>query len=75
MLNKKEIKDIQSLSQKKFRDQLNWFVAEGPKIVAELIELIPEQIEKVYGVQGWLEDNRSLIQKMNVVEVNDAELE
>jgi len=63
------------LSQKKFRDQLNWFVAEGPKIVAELIELIPQQIEKIYGVQGWLEDNRSLIQKMNVVEVNDVELE
>jgi TrmH family RNA methyltransferase len=51
MLSKKEIKDIQSLSHKKFRDELKLFIAEGPKIVGELIELIPQQIEKVYAVK------------------------
>ena len=75
MLSKKEIKDIQSLSHKKFRDELNWFVAEGPKVVGELIELVPQQIEKVFAVKEWMEANQSLIQKVNVVEVNKVELE
>ena len=52
MLSKNEIKDIQSLSQKKFRDELKLFIAEGPKIVEELIELIPYQIEKIYAIEG-----------------------
>jgi len=75
MLSKKETKDIQSLSHKKFRDELNWFVAEGPKIVAELIELIPQQIERVYAVKEWLQLNKPLSKKTNVIQVNDAELE
>lgn len=75
MLSKKEIKDIQSLSHKKFRDELNLFVAEGPKIVGELAELIPQQIEKIYAVKQWMQANQSVVQKINSVEVNDSELE
>jgi RNA methyltransferase, TrmH family len=75
MLSKKEIKDIQSLSHKKFRDELNLFIAEGPKIVTELIELIPKQIEKVYAVKEWIESNQILNKEVNVTEVNDVELE
>jgi TrmH family RNA methyltransferase len=67
MLSKKEVKDIQSLSHKKFRDELNLFVAEGPKIVTEIIELIPEHVEKVYAVEKWIETNHSLIKNINVV--------
>ena len=75
MLSKNEIKDIQSLSHKKFRDELKLYVAEGPKIVSELVELIPMQIEKVYAVEEWIQSNRSMLQKTNVVEVNSIELE
>lgn len=75
MLSKKEIKDIQSLSHKKFRDELNLFVAEGPKIVGELVELIPQQIEKVYAVKSWIEANQSLTQRTDLVEVSNSELE
>ena len=63
MLSKNEIKDIQSLSHKKFRDELKLYVAEGPKIVSELVELIPMQIEKVYAVEEWIQSNRSMLQK------------
>lgn len=59
MLSKKEIKDIQSLSHKKFREELNLFVAEGPKIVGELIELVPHQIDTVYAVNGWLQKKQA----------------
>ena len=37
MLNKLKIKYIQSLSQKKLRDEKGFFVAEGPKIVEEIL--------------------------------------
>ena len=75
MLSKKEIKDIQSLSQKKFRDALNLFVAEGPKVVGELIGLIPKQIEKVFAVKEWIEANQPLSQKISAVEISHVELE
>jgi TrmH family RNA methyltransferase len=75
MLSKKEIKDIQSLSHKKFRDELKLFIAEGPKVVGELIELIPQQIEGVYAVKEWIESNESLSKKAKFVEVNFIELE
>jgi len=75
MLSKMELKDIQSLSQKKFRDELKLFVAEGPKIVEELIELIPHQVEKIYAVKEWIETRRSLVHSIDLKEVSDAELD
>jgi TrmH family RNA methyltransferase len=53
MLSKKELKDIQSLTDKKNRDEAGLFVAEGPKIVSELLLLFPQQIQKIYAVPGW----------------------
>jgi TrmH family RNA methyltransferase len=58
MLSKNEIKYIQSLSHKKFRDSFNVFLAEGPKIVKELVHLIPHQIEKIYATKEWLQENK-----------------
>ena len=37
--------------------------------------MIPEQVEKVYAVEKWIETNHSLIQNINVVEVSVSELE
>ena len=59
MLSKKEIKDIQSLDQKKFRDELGLFVAEGPKIVSELLSLIPRQVERILATESWIKRSRS----------------
>jgi len=53
MLGKKEIKDIQSLGRKKERDATNLFVAEGPKIVAELAALLPRQLQMIYATEDW----------------------
>ena len=47
MISKNEIKDIQSLTQKKVREELKLFVAEGPKIVSELMRILPGNIEKI----------------------------
>lgn len=53
MLSNKVIKDIQSLRDKKHRDPSRRFVAEGPKIVAEMIVAAPERLEAVYATPDW----------------------
>src|SRR5947199_9167667 len=52
MLSKKVLKDIQSLSLKKARDESGLFVAEGPKIVEELLQIAPVQIENIYATES-----------------------
>lgn len=74
MLSKKEVKDIQSLSDKKFRAELKLFVAEGPKIVGELLQLIPDCISRIYAVREWINNNQRL-SLQNLVEVSDTELQ
>src|SRR5437764_1380518 len=74
MLNKKEIKDIQSLSRKKFRDELKLFLAEGPKIVRELSLLIPGQVERIYATDEWIQENRELAESMPLTLINEVEL-
>jgi TrmH family RNA methyltransferase len=74
MLSKKEIKDIQSLAHKKFRAPLKLFIAEGPKIVGELWNLVPEQFVHVYAVSGW-DRPPGLQEGTSFTEVTEQELE
>ncbi|MDQ3278443.1 MAG: RNA methyltransferase [Bacteroidota bacterium] len=53
MLSKKVLKDIQSLGLKKHRDERGLFLAEGPKVVEELMQVAPSHIEKVYALSSW----------------------
>ncbi len=53
MLSKSTIKDIQSLQQKKFRDEQGLFVAEGPKLVDELLKDKNFECEKIFAMPGW----------------------
>lgn len=73
MLNKKEFKDIQSLDQKKARDAQGRFVAEGPKIVKELLQIIPDKIEKIYAVDAWAQQYGHLKKLINVVSENELQ--
>jgi RNA methyltransferase, TrmH family len=57
MLLKSQIKYIQSLGQKKFRDAENVFVAEGPKIVNELINASETPLISLFAVKEWIELN------------------
>lgn len=54
MLSKTQVKYIQSLGQKKFRDQDDVFIAEGPKIISELLNDTSWNIVQVYGVSDWI---------------------
>jgi RNA methyltransferase, TrmH family len=75
MLSKKEIKDIQSLGLKKHRQETKLFIAEGPKTVSELFQLIPSQIQMVYAVESWAKENAALFDPSKLVEISETELE
>ncbi|MBU3713780.1 MAG: RNA methyltransferase [Ferruginibacter sp.] len=62
MLTKSVIKYIQSLQQKKYRDVHHAFVAEGPKVVLDLIASSFSNVKEVYAIESWLEEiNPSLL--------------
>ncbi len=53
MISKQTVKYIQSLQHKKFRDEFNEFVAEGPKLVKELLISDRFECKAVYALSDW----------------------
>ena len=70
MLSRNEVKYIQSLRHKKNRDEDDLFIAEGVKIVDELISA-DFAIKNIYAVKDWIEKNSTA---ENVIEVSEDEL-
>jgi RNA methyltransferase, TrmH family len=62
MLVKSQVKYIQSLGHKKFRDADGVFVAEGPKIVSELLHSDNLQLVECFANESWLQSNSGLAQ-------------
>lgn len=54
MITKSQVKYIQSLGHKKFRDEEGVFVAEGPKIVGELIQAPGMRLRQLYALKEWI---------------------
>ncbi|TCZ73307.1 RNA methyltransferase [Flaviaesturariibacter aridisoli] len=75
MLSKGVLKDIQRLGLKKGRAETGLFLAEGPKVVGELLEAVPQQVEGVYALPQWIEGHRALVEPHQLHEVTGAELE
>jgi TrmH family RNA methyltransferase len=78
MITKLQVKYIQSLGQKKFRDEAGVFVVEGPKIINELLALQPAMLQVLYATRPWLEMHGEMTKSMaagKLVEVTDQELE
>ncbi|MEO8108543.1 MAG: RNA methyltransferase [Ginsengibacter sp.] len=61
MLSKKVAKYIQSLSHKKLRDDLGAFVAEGPKVVSELLSSGKFNCKLICADKEWLEQSQNFI--------------
>jgi TrmH family RNA methyltransferase len=57
MVEKSKVKYIQSLSQKKLRDEEGVFVAEGPKIINELLNEPSTVLVELYATKEWLGKN------------------
>ena len=60
MLTKKIVKYIQSLSHKKFRDEEGAFIAEGPKVVSELLLSKKFSCNLICAEKEWLLENTLL---------------
>jgi TrmH family RNA methyltransferase len=74
MLSKSKLKYIQSLGQKKHRDDERSFIAEGPKLVAELLQDAPELVSGVYALPSWLEGRTGQPVSYEVTPVTEEEL-
>lgn len=70
MLSRNEVKYIQSLRQKKNRDEERLFVAEGVKIVSELLQA-GFDVKKTYALKDWIDQNTNV---KNAILINDDEL-
>jgi TrmH family RNA methyltransferase len=78
MFSKSHTKYIQSLHHKKFRDELGVFIAEGPKLVEELLQSPGMVCKSLFALNAWLEGNEQMVAQKNiesVYEVEDFELE
>lgn len=68
MLSKSQISLIRSLKYKKFRKIYGLFVAEGEKIVNDLLKASGDEnhsfkIKTIYATSGWLSNNKNLQKK------------
>ena len=75
MLVKQKLKYIQSLGQKKFRQQEKLFIAEGPKLVKELLEAESSLVKEVFALKEWISENEKILVKVPVTEISEVELE
>lgn len=75
MLAKSKLKYIQSLGQKKHRDEERCFIAEGPKLVEELLISRTAVIREVLGVADWINEKRQLLNDVAFSEIAEQELE
>ncbi len=67
---------MKSLQLGKFRQKYNNFVAEGDKIVLEIVAQNADAIEKIYAIPSWIATNTRLLAPLaaNVQEISPEEL-
>lgn len=75
MLSKTIVKYIQSLAFKKVRDEDNVFVAEGPKVVAELLSSKKNVCKNIYAAKKWINENENILKNISAEEVSEIDLQ
>jgi TrmH family RNA methyltransferase len=73
MISRAQIKYVNSLKLSKFREKQKVFIAEGPKLVNEFLESQLE-IEMIFAIPDWLQENQTLIAKVKSLEISPVEL-
>jgi len=75
MISRNQIKFVQSLRLKKFRDQHGLFIAEGEKIVAELINS-KLSVKMLFAVEEWVNlQHQNISESIDLHVVSGKELE
>ena len=63
MLSKSDTKYIQSLHLKKYRDASHNFIAEGSKVVLDLLQCNLLACQHIFGLEEWLHANEPFVRK------------
>lgn len=76
MLSKNNIKYINALQKKKFRQKYNNFSVEGDKMALEILNNSHFKIHSIYAVADWLTENAPLLARHQdkITEVSEREL-
>lgn len=74
MLTKARIKLIRSLRLKKYRQQNNLFVAEGTKIVTEIVQS-NWSVVQVLASEAWLQQHASLLSGLEILTVSEQQMQ
>jgi RNA methyltransferase, TrmH family len=77
MLVKSQVKYIQSLGHKKFRDADGVFIAEGPKIVSELLQSDNLTLVQCFATENWSLANNMILKGREkiLIKIDEKELE
>ena len=75
MITNNQVKFVQSLRQKKYRGIHGLFIAEGSKLVLDLINS-PYRLKEVFAYEQWVSDHRSILGAAQIpfTAVNEKEM-
>jgi len=73
-VTKSQVKYIQSLAHKKFRDEEGVFIVEGPKIVGELLLASSLRPRAIYALPGWIGD-LPVTRRTDITAVSEPDLQ
>ncbi|MCR5453422.1 MAG: RNA methyltransferase [Bacteroidales bacterium] len=73
MLSKNRIKQINALQQKKYRNESRTFVAEGHKVVAELLRS-SMKVREIFATDDWIAENAAKFKGVPISAATDVEI-
>jgi RNA methyltransferase, TrmH family len=74
MISKNQIKHLQSLHLKKFRETYREFIAEGSTIIKDFAHS-PYHVKQIYALENWAERNQDLINNITISVISYDEME
>jgi RNA methyltransferase, TrmH family len=72
MLSKTQVKYIQSLLLKKFRDEYGEYIVEGPKMVSEALSQSRDDIQNIYAHESWVTEQD--VSAIKITEISEDEM-
>jgi len=75
MLQRSKVKYIQNLGHKKFREEEGLFIAEGPRLIHELLIEKKNFIKEIFAVKEWMDENALVTADLELNEITEGELE
>ena len=72
MLSKTHTKYIQSLWHKKLRDDLGLFIAEGPKVVMDLLNSRKFVCKEIFAMQAWITEHKKSLDVLRDTAITDV---